>query len=322
MAHIVPNPPPKWYRDATIAKFSVISWNGAARVVAWGLPAKATDAEYMIAHTDTGYNGIDSLRSEISGGPYKDLKTFTVSGLLAGDKIAIFRNSNFGTPFDPNWVRHSAPVEVASVAADTTAKQLAQGKLPPYANNSNIKLYPFGSLQRKRPLPEADWLRGVRNTLDTIFANALGKRIIQMIRSELIIRPWIPAYANALSDVHFTAQDFPSGQGPCADADAVLFHELIHVLERNYAGYSDKNGFRFDKADFMSVNATNVYSCLKGGGLRKDHKNFEHLPAEYFSNPRKHFDDLKENYDLAKAWSPLLYQTVGDMSRLWNPFIY
>lgn len=322
MAHIVPNPPPKWYRDATISKFNVISWNGVARVVAWGIPARGTNDEFMIAHVGTGYDGDDILESEISGGPYKDLKTFTVRGLLAGDRIAIFRNSNFGTPFDVNWVQHSGAVEIASVAADRWAKALAEGKLPTYANNSNIRFYPFGSQQRKRPIKERDWLNGVIRTLDKMHGNALGRQVIAMITSPLIIRPWVPSYENADSAVHFTAQDWAAGRAPGESPDEVLFHEFIHVIEQDYFGYDDKPSFRFDKADFMSVNATNVYSCLLGTALRRDHNGSQYLPQEYFTNPRKHFDEFSGNYAKAKTRTPALYQLLKTSSNLWNPFIF
>ena len=102
----------------------------------------------------------------------------------------------------------------------------------------------------------------------------------------------------------------------------MLLHEFIHVLDNNYSGYTDAKGFQFDSMDFLTINATNVYSCLLGRGLRKDHHGFDFLPNEYFTNPRKHFDDLRADYDLAKGAAPQLYSVVKSGSKLWNPFAF
>src|SRR5438309_67053 len=80
--------------------------------------------------------------------------------------------------------------------------------------------------------------------------------------------------------------------GPGSRADEVLLHEFIHIVDKNYSAYTDAQGFAFDGSDFLSVNATNVYSCLLGRGLRKDHHGFNFLPTTYFTTPRKHFDDF------------------------------
>jgi hypothetical protein len=138
----------------------------------------------------------------------------------------------------------------------------------------------------------------------------------------VVIHPWVPPNSNAISDISFTPQSWVKTDLPATRADEVLLHEFIHVLDDCYTGYTDAWGFQFDTTDFLSVNATNVYSCLLGRGLRKDHQGSHFMPNEYFKNPRKHFDDLRANYDRAKAAAPQLYTVLKGGSKLWNPFAF
>ncbi|MBV8188092.1 MAG: hypothetical protein JO339_12695, partial [Alphaproteobacteria bacterium] len=90
-------------------------------------------------------------------------------------------------------------------------------------------------------------------------------------------------------------------------ADEVLLHEFIHVLDNEYSQYIDAMGFQFDGTDFLSVNATNVYSSLLGRRLRLDHHGSLAMPNDpYVINPRQHFDDFRANYDRAKGAAPQL----------------
>src|SRR5262249_9235070 len=251
-------------------------------------------------------------------GPYANMRRFHLKGLRTGDQIAIFRDTNFLN----NWVQHSAAVTVDQITADRYAQALVAGTLPKYAGNPNIELYPFGALQCTPPLSEQAWLRSVIKTLDTISANPLGRAILGLIKSRVVIHPWVPPYVNALSDISITPRAFDKAEGPGERADEVLLHEFIHVLDNDYGGYTDAQGFQFDTSDFLSVNATNVYSCLLGRGLRKDHHGHAFLPNEYFTNPRKHFDDFRVNYDHPKSVAPQLYSTLKGGSKLWNPFVF
>ena len=131
---------------------------------------------------------------------------------------------------------------VDQITADRYAQALVAGTLPKYAGNFNIELYPFGALQRTPPLSEQAWLKGVIKTLDTINANALGRAILGLIKSRVVIHPWVPPYANALGDVTFTPQSW-NGERPGTRADEVLLHEFIHVLDNDYSSYSDAPGF-------------------------------------------------------------------------------
>ena len=322
MTHIVANPPPAAYHVPTLTNFSVHTTTGQADVLAWGFPPRVSSDEYMIALAGTGYDGENRVVSEPKRWPYPNLVEFQVSDLRAGDRIAVYRNSNFGTPWKENWVQHSAAVKVDHVAADSYAARLASGHLPSYAHNANIKFYPFGALHRRVPVAEDVWMASVITTLDTMRRTRLGSDILRLLPNPTIIYPWVRAYQNANSSVKFSPQDFPPTSQPGANPDEILFHEFIHVIEGNYWGYSDSPGFQFDKADFLSVNATNVYSCLLGRGLRKDHHGFSFLPHEYFTNPRTHFDSMPGNYGLAQARAPALYNLLKSSSPLWNPFIF
>lgn len=320
MAHIVPNPPHKDYRSKELRRFNIGLALGDARVIVWGLPKGATDDEFMIGRTNTGTDGYSHLLSKIVHGPAFDLHTFTVKGLKHGDEIALFRDTAFGTRRDSNWVRHSTNTAVVDrVYADTSAPLEAKGKLPTYANNSNIRFYSFGSLQRKKPLSQASWQKGVTDTLDKLWANPLGQKVVKLITAPLTIYPYLPMDGNADAEIHFTAQDSEIATDPGDSADETLFHELIHVIENNAGQYKDGHGFAFDGTDFLTVNATNVYSCLLGAALRKDYGD-EPMPRDYFVAPLKHFRDFIGNYKLAKARVPQLYQVLATSSPLWNPF--
>jgi len=306
-------------------RFNILTTTGEADIFAWGLPNNATDMEFTIAPEGTGPDG-DPGRLVVAmaarPGPYANMRRFHIKGLRGGDKIAIFRDSSIGTPNPANWVQHSAAVSVDKIVADRYAAALVAGTLPKYAGNANIELYPFGALQRRPPMSEQAWLKSVVKTLDTIKANPLGRAILAMITSRVVIHPWVPPYANAFSDISFSPQDWSGSAGPGSRADEVLLHEFIHIVDKNYSSYTDAQGFAFDGTDFLSVNATNVYSCLLGRGLRKDHHDFNFLPNPYFTNPRKHFDDFRANYDRAKAAAPQLYAALRGGSTLWNPFVF
>jgi len=327
MAHIVPNPPNRDSANQSMQKFNILTTTGEADIFAWGLPNTISEIEFTVALVGTGPDGNGSDRIVVSmaqrAGPYANMRRFHLKGLRTGDQIAIFRNSNFGKPFDINWVQHSAAVTVDKITADRYAQALVAGTLPKYAGNPNIELYPFGALQRTPPVSEQAWLQGVVKTLDTINANPLGRAILGLVKSRVVIHAWVSPYANALSDITFTPQGWEkTAEYPGMRADEMLLHEFIHVLDNNCSGYTDAQGFQFDSMDFLSINATNVYSCLLGRGLRKDHQGFQFLPNEYFTNPRKHFDDLSVDYDRAKGAAPQLYNVLKSGSKLWNPFIF
>ncbi len=320
MAHLVPNPPPRDYHVPKLTHFTVSSRLGVATVLAWGLPADATDAQYAVGPS-TGDGMAYWTESSISDGPYPNLKKFTVKGLSRRDQIAIFVKG--GTSAEPKWVRFSEFVTIDEIPSDHWAERLRRGELPSYKGNRNVQFYPFGSLQRQTPLSEADWMAGVTKALDTMCEVKVGAALMALINNPVIIYPWISSHKNANAAVRFTAQDW-SGNNPGESADEVIFHELAHVVENRQTPYVDLQGFKFSETDFLSVNATNVYSCLRGRGLRKDHRNIDdnYLPEKYFKDPKSHYDDFKANYVIAKANSINICSILARNSKLWNPFIF
>ncbi|TWT11655.1 hypothetical protein [Reyranella sp. CPCC 100927] len=320
MAHLVPNPPPRDYHVPRLTHFTVASRLGVATVLAWGLPADATDAQYAVGPS-TSDGMAYWTESSIANGPYPNLKKFTVKGLSKNDQIALFIKG--GTPNEPKWVRFSEFVKIDAISSDHWAERQRLGRLDSYKGNSYIQFYPFGSLQRQTPLSEDAWQAGVIEALDKMSKVIVGGGLLALIDKPVIIYPWIPSHKNANSAVRFTAQDW-TGDNPGESADEVIFHELAHVVENRQTPYVDLQGFKFSETDFLSVNATNVYSCLRGRGLRKDHRdiNDNYLPEKYFKAPKLHYDDFKANYVIAKANSINLYSILARNSKLWNPFIF
>ena len=326
MTHLVPNPPPRNYQVPTLTEFTVaangVGSNGVAQVLAWGIPPNATNGEYKIKLSATGPNGFDRIESDISNSDQIDLKLFTVCGLREGDSIAVFKEMNFSDTSDThqvNWIRCTGAVKV-HVAVDTSAAKLAAGQLTAYSENSNITFYSYGAMQHLPPVSETDWQKGVIDTLNQICAIPLGKQIVKLVPAGTVIYPWTPSFKNATSEVCFTPQDWTQGRAPGFGPDEILLHELVHVIEYNADNYSDASGFVFDAADFLTVNATNVYSCLLGRGLRKDHAGYRFLPQPYFDDPKKHYTELASNYAAARNNAPALCAALKTGSDRWNPF--
>lgn len=326
MAHLVPNPPPAGYQSPRLTQFSITSANGEAEILAWGLGPSPSDWEYTVS-TAGGWDA--HIVCNIGPGPRPDLAAFRLRGVNPGDTIALFRNANSGTGQpEPQWVQWSGSVYVKNVsaAASITADFMA-GRVPQYHRHHNIKFYPYGAMQRNPPMDDTVWMNAVIATLETIAANSLGNAILALVPGPTIIHPYIPSDVQAWSNVLFTPSNSAVEIGPGSRADEILLHELIHVIENNAGGYTDSGGFFFAPADFLTVNGTNVYSCLLHRALRKDHgsgadndNGFRPLPQDLFVHPENHHTMFIDNYRVARSNAPALYNTLANGSRLWNPF--
>ena len=84
--------------------------------------------------------------------------------------------------------------------------------------------------------------------------------------------------------------------------------------------YENRWGFVFDGEDFLTVNATNVYSCMLGRALRRDHYEFLFMPSEHFRNPDIHWQQQRPNYVLAAKSAPALVEKLKTIQGYWNPF--
>jgi hypothetical protein len=319
MAHLLPwpLPPNEWVPSFT--NFSIGTVDGTTMVGAWiQRPPPFDDSHYCVGIE--GSDRVDSTMYTVPGKP--DCVAFKLRGCRGGDNIALYINADHGStpPKAPRWVRFSEFVTVNSVTADSWQAKAASGTLPTATQNSKIKFYPFGSMQHNPPIPEADWMSEVQKTLDQICKNSVGEAVVKGVVNDTIIYPYIKSDKQAWSDVRFTPQNFYGSIAPGSSADEILLHELVHVVENNSDGYNDGSGFKFDEADFLTINLTNVYACLLGRGLRKDHAGYNFLPQEYFDNPKKHYDTFKDNYKKAERNVPAIIAKVKAGSNLWNPF--
>lgn len=309
MSHLVPNPPPANYHVPGLFNFNVLSPDGRGKILAWG----ANDPRWLWrVGTDNAYEVV----SEASPGPLPDLTLFDLRGARPSLKLAIFVDQRDGH----GWKRFSEYINVDSNVADHYAAAFLAGTLPKSRYNNHISFYPFGALQAYQPMSEADWMNKVEDTLGAINRNEIGRAVLRNISIDITIFPYLPAAKNAWSDVHINPQQWTGDFRPGAGVDEILLHELIHRVENNAGGYQDRWGFMFDATDFLTVNATNVYSCMLGRALRKDHHSFMLLPDEHFRNPKLHYNQQKPNYKLAESRVPNLVSTLKNIRGVWNPF--
>jgi hypothetical protein len=223
---------------------------------------------------------------------------------------------------DSKWKRFSEYVEVDSNVADRFAALSVSGRLPRSHFNNHISFYPFGALQANQPMPESEWMDKIEDALGKVSRNVIGAAVLKGIRKDITIYPYLPADKNAFSDVHINPKQWTTEFRPGANVDEILLHELIHVVENNYSMYENRWGFMFDGSDFLTVNATNVYSCMLGRALRKDHHDFLSLPVEHFENPRLHYEQQAPNYMRADASAGDLVDVLRKIEGVWNPFSY
>ncbi len=309
MSHLVPNPPPANYQVPTLTKFSVAAADGVGKILAWGV--NDPTRQWRVG-TDVD----DQVVSYASPSPYPDLTFFELRGVRKGMKLAIFVYQG------GKWIRYSQYVEVEYNLGDTYAALFAAGNLPKSRHCGRISFYPFGAQQAYQPLTEEDWKDKVEAALGKINSNVIGRAVLQSIKKDVTIYPYLPWYSNAWSDVRINPKQWEGDFRPGAGVDEILLHELIHVVENNAGPYQDRWGFQFDKADFLTVNATNVYSCMLGRALRKDHSELALLPEEHFRNPELHWDQQKPNYLAASQTAISVVKAAAGVQGVWNPFRY
>jgi len=305
MTHFVPIPPGPNYQVPRLKELSLFDKNGTASISVWGMPANATvEAENNPRFVAAPYR--------TSG----DLTSFYLRGLVAGDRIAVqLADGRFWTA----WL----PIKFA--AGDKHAKERKDGTLPRSRHMSNVILDAHGSEQRHPPVSEHDWLAGVESALGKIRANPVGRMITSSIVRDITIHPFIPSEINANSSILFTAQIFAGNNAPGARPDEVLFHELCHVLERNFDGYFDfpADTLEFDDSDFFTVMATNVYASVAGRPLRADHHEFNPMIALY-RDPATGVAQLKTNHTVnfrsIKTRMPAVARALSGAPAVWNPF--
>ena len=326
------------FRIPKLKELTIISTGGEISLGAWGLSLPFNDLRYRIG---TVKKPMPEDSKIISSGAVFDptCAVFLIRGLKVGDEVAVFENRGNANP--PDWVRISEFATVKQVfatEAEKYAKLLKDKALPRSVHNAKISFFPYGSMQRNPPVSGDDWIRSVEATLGQICASALGKRLIGLIDFEVIIQCYISDDINAYNSrrldgwkdyvfrtsvISFSPQTWAATAGnPGERADEVLLHELIHALEDNFSEYTDSADgvLKFDKADFLTVNGTNVYSRLLGRQLRKDHGGFLPMPEPYNSDPERHYKVLQDNYIAAFRNNDRLFMAFSTAGGTWNPF--
>ncbi len=317
MAHLVQSPASGSYWVPTLTAFSITSASGEARLLAWGV--STTNKQHFTVSLAGGWD--PRIVCDGFFGPAADVISYRLRGVRTGDVLVLYRNKNFEDGGKkPEWERYSSVVKVTVVTAavETEAAEKAD-KLPRYLPQPRIRLFPYGTEQRDPPMKADDWTNGIIAVLDTINANPLGKQVMSLLPDPITIYPYLEDGEQAWSSVMFTASNFKTYSPPGGSADEVLLHEFIHRCEKQGEAYVDKPGWHFSGSDFLTINATNVYSCLLGRALRQDHAGFARLPDDYF-DPRKHYDLFRRNYKIAWDRALPLCLALQRSSQLWNPF--
>ena len=304
MAHFVPIPADREYWVPKLRELSLLDPNGTAALSVWGLPPNSTvEAEDNVGFVAQAYRKVG------------DLTSFYLRGLVAGDKIAVMQ----GTTQQTAWLL------IKAVVGDHRAKQRAAGTLPRSRHKDTFILDPHGALQRHPPIAEDAWLEAIEREIATIRRNPIGMLITGSITKDVTFRPWIPAEQNANSGVVFSPQAFYGNTAPSSRPDEVLFHELCHVLENDFSGYTNNttDGLDFSGSDFFTVTATNMYSRIAGRPLRADHATVNLMPALY-ANPTNGVATFKTNHAAnfasVKARMPAVFRALGNSVSTWNPF--
>ena len=314
MAHLLPMPPPQNYHIPQMPLFSIItSGDGIGQILVWG--ADVSGAKLRIATDALERENVErQVISEEKPSPYPDLKLFELRGLRQGFMLALYIDQGAG------WKRYSEYLLVLKNEADKYAAALLDNTLPQSKHHSRIRYYPFGSKHACEPIAETEWMDKLDGALATIKNNPVGNVVLDSISEDIVIYPYIPCKKNANASVQINPRQWDGDFRPGAGLDEVLLHELIHRIEQGSGMYENRWGFVFDGEDFLTVNATNVYSCMLGRALRKDHYEFLFMPSEHFRNPDIHWQQQRPNYVLAAKSAPALVEKLKTIQGYWNPF--
>ena len=242
---------------------------------------------------------------------------FMLRGLKGGDNIAAYDNT--GAP-------QTAALPITSVATDRPSNTLAARAS---AFSAKLILNPAGAEQSDIPITGQEWVDKCEKVIKYIMANGMGQLIVSALPARVDIFPFLSGEQNANSAVQFAPQNFSGGGvAPGAQPNEILFHELCHIADDTtnlsliYGDINDPatgTNFLYDKFDFFSVNATNVYASMRGRPLRKDHRGFQNMPSK-FQNSDTFFGVAQADLAILKTAKPNLYGHVSAIDAPWNPF--
>jgi len=287
-------PPPNYQVPQTTFKADSSGRND--KIFVWGAPPAGTWRVGTDIASEVKSIPIDWMFKE-----YADLTYAELQGVRPGMRLAVF----ISRPMPVQWQRVSPYVDVVSDKASTQSKY------------KRISYYPLSD----QPTISSEKFE---KALELLSSNLIGQAVLDALRDDVIVR---------LDDSSASAERTTSGEKriwvnvqsdgfrPGFGVDELLLHELIHVVENWYDGYEDRYNFQWDKTDFLTVTATNVYSCMRGRALRKDH-GYLPLPNPHFKDPKLHWTEQRPNYVKAGRSIPSLVRIMSRIRNVWNPFIY
>jgi hypothetical protein len=296
MAHLVSMPPPPNYQLPQMTTFKADSSGRNDKIFVWRAPPAGT----WRVGTD--------IASEVTSFPmdwmfpeYPDLTYAELQGVRPGMRLAVF----ISRPMPVQWQRVSDYVDVVPDKASTQSK------------HKRISYYPLSD----QPTISSEKFE---KALELLSSNPIGRAVLDALRDDVIVRfedSSGSAERTTSGEIRIWINVQSDGFRPGTGVDELLLHELIHVVENWYKRYENRYNFQWDETDFLTVNATNVYSCMRGRALRKDHGNLP-LPIPHFRDPKLHWTEQEPNYVKAGKNIPNLVRTMSQIKNIWNPFIY
>lgn len=291
--------------------------SGNAAIAVW---AAGMDWSIELCAPGNAFVKVPSNRFQ-SPDPYKkdanQFVYFMLRGLKAGDNIAAYDAA--GRP-------QTAALPITFASTDRSSNNLAAR---PSAFSSKLILNPAGAEQADLKTTGPEWITGIEKVIKYILANQLGRLIVNSLPGNVDIFPFLSGEQNANSAVQFSPRNFSGSLAPGAQPNEVLFHELCHIAdgtaEATTSVYPDLTDaatgqkFLYDKFDFFTVTATNVYASMRGRPLRKDHDDFRLMPAK-FKDFDKFWDFAQSNLTIVRNRRPVLYRQISALDAPWNPF--
>ncbi len=316
MAHFVAIPPPpnSHVPNRSFTKLALRDPSGNAAIAVWGC-----DPNWTIEATDNPRFVSDRYRT--SGA----LTYFMLRGLKAGDRIGVFDGTNWQTEL----------LEISFVGSDANPKNTVGSRRS--AHKATLILDPGGIEQGVANVRANEWIVEVEKVIQKILSNAAGRIVMDVLTTDITIRPYLGAHQQATGGVQFTPQMFERDFRPSARPDEVLFHEFCHVADDNYGGYKDVAGpapgsfgplpsddsLTYAPADFFSVTGTNVYSSVISRPLRRDWSDPVKMPAKYGDGAAgaARFRTFQEaNFTDFRTRKGAIFTGMSGVTAPWNPF--
>jgi hypothetical protein len=323
-----------------MAEFREVLRDGSVGRILTLLAVNSSDGTFQVAVVGKQPGWMfkfDKVRSPI----LKRLKTiggvefWSFTGLVAGDKLTLHDPS---TKTDKSYW-----LSITTVTADRHESQRANGTLPRSKIFNSVLLDAFGAEQRQPSIKESEWLSATETALRLLSVNAAGKVLTQSLffapnSEEITIcadpMNWTSSKIDAGRQTRgktlvITPQNF-TGRFPGEYPDAVLFHELCHVLEYGYDGYAasansktNEHNLNFGTGDFFSITASNIYLSIAHRKLRADWSTEREMPLTYSNKntgAANFARDFSSHFDSFARRQPHMRIAFAGIHAPWNPF--